>query len=102
MNSPHNFSALSAAELAEVQLQAELRDMFVVDTQQHLDSYFSLVGRLTAGTWAADIQHIYRAVHTIKGGAVTVEADGVLYAAGVLEDLLSDLRYLEIAPGLRW
>jgi chemotaxis protein histidine kinase CheA/ActR/RegA family two-component response regulator len=100
MNSPHNFSDLSPAELAEVQLQAELRDMFVVDTQQHLDSYFSLVGRLTASTWAADIQHIYRAVHTIKGGAVTVEADGVLYAAGVLEDLLSDLRYLEIAPGL--
>jgi chemotaxis protein histidine kinase CheA/ActR/RegA family two-component response regulator len=100
MNSPHKSSALSPAELAEVQLQAELRDMFVVDTQQHLDSYFSLVGRLTASTWAVDIQHIYRAVHTIKGGAVTVAADGVLYAAGVLEDLLSDLRYLEIAPEL--
>lgn len=99
MNFPPHSSAL-AADLAEAELQAELREMFVVDTQQHLDSYFALGQQLNAGSWTSDIQHIYRAIHTIKGGAVTVEADGVLYAATALEDLLSDLRYLDVAPPL--
>lgn len=100
MNSPQNPSSFSPTDFAEEQLQAELREMFVVDTQQHLASYFGAVKQLNAGTWMTDIQHIYRAIHTIKGGAVTVEADGMLYAATVLEDLLSDLRYLEVAPEL--
>jgi chemotaxis protein histidine kinase CheA/ActR/RegA family two-component response regulator len=100
MNSPQNPSSFSPIDFAEEQLQAELREMFAVDTQQHLASYFSLVKKLHKDTWTADIQHIYRAIHTIKGGAVTVEADGMLYAATVLEDLLSDLRYLEVAPEL--
>jgi chemotaxis protein histidine kinase CheA len=100
MNSPQNPSSFSPTDFAEEQLQSELREMFVVDTQQHLASYFDIVKRLNAASWATDIQHIYRAIHTIKGGAVTVEADGMLYGATVLEDLLSDLRYLEIAPDL--
>jgi chemotaxis protein histidine kinase CheA len=100
MNSPQNPSSFSPTDFAEEQLQAELREMFVVDTQQHLASYFSAVKQLNAATWITDIQHIYRAIHTIKGGAVTVEADGMLYGATVLEDLLSDLRYLEVAPEL--
>ncbi len=74
--------------------------MFTVDTQQHLQLYFTLVQQLTAQSWAADIQHIYRAVHTVKGGAVTVEADAMLHAGTVLEDLLSDLRHLDQAPAL--
>jgi chemotaxis protein histidine kinase CheA/ActR/RegA family two-component response regulator len=100
MNSPQNPSSFSPIDFAEEQLQAELREMFVVDTQQHLASYFSTVKQLNAASWMTDIQHIYRAIHTIKGGAVTVEADGMLYGATVLEDLLSDLRYLEVAPDL--
>lgn len=90
----------SAVNDAEFQLQQELRVLFAVDTQQHLQDYFSLVQRLSAQSWTADIQHIYRAVHTIKGGAVTVEVDAMLHAAMVLEDLLSDLRYLEQSPDL--
>jgi chemotaxis protein histidine kinase CheA/CheY-like chemotaxis protein len=90
----------SAVEDAEFQFQQELRAMFAVDTQQHLQTYFTLVQQLTAQSWTADIQHIYRAVHTVKGGAVTVDADAMLHAATVLEDLLSDLRYLEQAPPL--
>ncbi len=100
MNSPQNPSSFSPVDFAEEQLQAELREMFVVDTQQHLASYFGTVKQLNAASWTTDIQHIYRAIHTIKGGAVTVEADGMLYGATVLEDLLSDLRYLEVAPDL--
>jgi chemotaxis protein histidine kinase CheA/CheY-like chemotaxis protein len=100
MNSPQNHSSFSPMDFAEEQLQAELREMFVVDTQQHLASYFSQVKNLKEDAWTMDIQHIYRAIHTIKGGAVTVEADGMLYAATVLENLLSDLRYLEVAPQL--
>lgn len=83
---------------AEAELQQELREMFAVDTQQHLEDYFRLIQQLNDRTWQADIQHLYRAIHTIKGGAVTVAADGMLHAGMVLEDLLSDLRYLEVAP----
>jgi chemotaxis protein histidine kinase CheA/ActR/RegA family two-component response regulator len=96
---PLNFN-LSAAEVAEAELQQELREMFEVDTQQYLQDYFSLVQSLNPQSWAADIQHIYRAIHTIKGGAVTVEADAMLQAGMALEDLLSDLRYLDLAPDL--
>ncbi|HEY9824504.1 MAG TPA: ATP-binding protein, partial [Stenomitos sp.] len=85
---------------AEAQLQQELRAIFRVDTQQYLQDYFRLAQQLNPASWVADIQHIYRAVHTIKGGAVTVEADAMLHTAMVLEDLLSDLRYLEKAPDL--
>lgn len=90
----------SAANDAEAELQQELRAMFEVDTQQYLQDYFSLVQGLSRQSWATDIQHLYRAVHTIKGGAVTVEADAMLHAGMVLEDLLSDLRYLEPSPDL--
>jgi chemotaxis protein histidine kinase CheA len=85
---------------AEVQLQQELREMFLIDTQQQLETYFDIIQRLTPESWIGDIQSIYRAIHTIKGGAVTVDADSMLHGAMVLEDLLSDLRYLEIAPSL--
>jgi chemotaxis protein histidine kinase CheA len=81
-------------------LQLELREMFVVDTEQHLATYFQLVERLNARSWSADVQSIYRAIHTIKGGAVTVSAEGMLQAAIVLEDLLDDLRSLKTAPEL--
>ncbi len=96
---PHRIPA-AAVDAAETELQQELRAMFEVDTQQHLQTYLTLVQQLNAATWAADIQHIYRAIHTIKGSAVTVEADAIFHAAVVLEDLLSDLRYLEEAPPL--
>jgi chemotaxis protein histidine kinase CheA/ActR/RegA family two-component response regulator len=87
-------------DLAEEQLQQELREMFFVDTQQQLEAYFDLTQLLNPCSWVADIQHIYRAIHTIKGGAVTVAANEMMQAATVLEDLLSDLRYLEVAPPL--
>jgi chemotaxis protein histidine kinase CheA/CheY-like chemotaxis protein len=93
----HNTSAIDAAE---AQLQQELREMFAVDTQQHLDTYFSLIQQLNPDSWTEDIQHLYRAVHTVKGGAMTVAADAMLQVAAVLEDLLSDLRYVETAPTL--
>jgi chemotaxis protein histidine kinase CheA/CheY-like chemotaxis protein len=85
---------------AEVQLQQELREMFLIDTQQQLETYFDIIQRLTPESWIGDIQSIYRAIHTIKGGAVTVDAESMLQGAMVLEDLLSDLRYLEVAPPL--
>jgi chemotaxis protein histidine kinase CheA/CheY-like chemotaxis protein len=92
MTTPHNS--------AEAQLQQELREMFLVDTQQQLETYFDIIQRLQPATWIADIQSIYRAIHTIKGGAVTVEANSMLHGAIALEDLLSDLRYLETSPPL--
>ncbi len=85
---------------AEAQLQQELREMFLLDTQQQLAVYFDIVVQLQPATWTGDIQSIYRAIHTIKGGAVTVDARSVLDAATALEDLLSDLRYLDVAPPL--
>jgi chemotaxis protein histidine kinase CheA len=97
---PQNFHPTSAVDAAELELQQELREMFEVDTQQYLQDYFSLVQYLNPQSWTADIQNIYRAIHTIKGGAVTVEADAMLHAGMALEDLLSDLRYLDLAPDL--
>jgi chemotaxis protein histidine kinase CheA len=87
-------------DLAEAQLQQELRSMFDIDTQTYLHTYFNLVQQLQPSSWVADIQELYRCVHTIKGGAVTVGAEGILHVSTVLEDLLSDLRYLKIAPPL--
>ncbi len=85
---------------AEARLQQELREMFLIDTQQQLETYFDIIQGLTSESWTVNIQSIYRAIHTIKGGAVTVEANSMLSGAMVLEDLLSDLRYLEVAPPL--
>ncbi|MDV2993718.1 MAG: Sensor histidine kinase RcsC [Chroococcidiopsis sp. SAG 2025] len=87
-------------DVAELQLQQELRSMFAVDTQTYLQTYMNLVQKLQPQTWTADIQETYRCVHTIKGGAVTVGADGILYVSTILEDLLFDLRYLQTAPPL--
>ncbi|MCM1984930.1 response regulator [Lyngbya confervoides] len=86
--------------LAEEALQQELRSMFEVDTQTYLQSYLHLTQNLTPHRWREDIQEIYRSIHTIKGGAVTVGADAVLATTTQLEDLLSDLRYLQTAPEL--
>jgi chemotaxis protein histidine kinase CheA len=102
VNSLENLAQVMDAEMdeAEAQLQQELREMFAVDTTQHLSDYFRLVNQLNASSWTADVQSIYRAVHTIKGGAVTVGAECTLQAATVLENLLDDLRYLKTAPDL--
>jgi chemotaxis protein histidine kinase CheA len=102
MNSLGNLARVMDAEMdeAEAQLQQELREMFAVDTAQHLSDYFRLVNQLNASSWTADVQSIYRAVHTIKGGAVTVGAECTLQAATILENLLDDLRYLKVAPDL--
>lgn len=91
-------NSLSLMDAAEAQLQQELRSMFAVDTQAYLQTYISLVQRLQPNSWTADIQELYRCIHTIKGGAVTVSADGILHVSTALEDLLSDLRYLQVAP----
>ena len=88
------------SDLFELQLQQELRSMFDVDTQSYLQTYMRLVQQLHPQSWSADIQEMYRLVHTIKGGAVTVGADAILYVSTVLEDLLSELRYLDSATSL--
>jgi chemotaxis protein histidine kinase CheA len=98
--SESNFTASQEVDLAELQLQQELRSMFDVDAQTYLQSYIDIVERLQANSWTADIQEMYRCVHTIKGGAVTVGADAILYVSTLLEEILSDLRYLQIAPPL--
>ncbi|MGB5973485.1 MAG: Hpt domain-containing protein, partial [Nodosilinea sp.] len=88
------------ADLVEAQLQQELRSMFEVDTQKGLQTYLEQSTRLQPHAWTSDIQTLYRAIHTIKGGAVTVGADAILQVSASLEDLLSDLRYLTTAPPL--
>ena len=103
MTDPNASHPLPPAPLGsdpEAELQKELQAMFEIDSQEHLQTYIHLAQKLTPASWVADIQNIYRAIHTIKGSAVTVGADAVLHAAMVLEDLLSDLRYLEEAPAL--
>jgi chemotaxis protein histidine kinase CheA len=81
-------------------LQQELRELFDLDTQKSLQQYINTLQTLDEDTWKESIQQLYRSVHTIKGGAVTVGANAILQVATALEDLLSDLRYLDIAPPL--
>ncbi|NJR58905.1 MAG: response regulator [Cyanobacteria bacterium CRU_2_1] len=90
----------NAEAIADAQLQQELRSLFAVDTRNYLQRYSQIAQRLRSVSWTSDIQELYRCVHTIKGGAVTVAAEAVLQVATSLEDLLSDLRYLETAPSL--
>jgi chemosensory pili system protein ChpA (sensor histidine kinase/response regulator) len=87
-------------DLAELQLQQELRSMFDVDAQNYLQSYIDIVERLQPNSWTADVQEMYRCIHTIKGGAVTVGADAILSVSTLLEEILSDLRYLKDSPPL--
>ena len=84
--------------IAEAQLQQELLSLFVIDTEHYLQKYSQIAQSLQAQSWRADIQELYRCIHTIKGGAVTVGYEAVLQVATALEDLLSHLRYLELAP----
>jgi chemotaxis protein histidine kinase CheA/ActR/RegA family two-component response regulator len=84
----------------QVQLQQELLQLFELDTEKYLQLYEETIQNLSAKSWREQIHQIYRCVHTIKGGAVTVGAEPLLQIATVLEDLLSDLRYLEVAPNL--
>jgi chemotaxis protein histidine kinase CheA len=97
---PDQFSQSEPLDLIELQLQQELQAMFDVDSQRYLQDYLLLVQQLNAQSWTEDMQEIYRAIHTIKGGSVTVGADACLKVATVLEDLLSDLRHLAPAPPL--
>ncbi|HAN46141.1 MAG TPA: hybrid sensor histidine kinase/response regulator [Cyanobacteria bacterium UBA8156] len=83
---------------AEAELQAELSQLFALDTQKYLQVYLATVQQLQESTWREDVQQAYRAIHTIKGGAATVGAEAILRAATVLEDLLSEMRYREQAP----
>ncbi|MDX1976796.1 MAG: response regulator [Pseudanabaenaceae cyanobacterium bins.68] len=85
---------------SEIELQQELRQLFDLDTQKYIQVYLTTVQQIQPSTWQQDIQQLYRAIHTIKGGAATVGNGSILAIAKVLEDLLSDLRYLEQAPPL--
>ncbi len=87
-------------EFDDLQLQGELRNLFELDTQKYLQLYVDTVHQLNAANWREDIQQLYRCVHTIKGGSVTVGFQAVLRVSTILEDVLSDLRYLNVAPPL--
>ena len=100
MSIPEIDSSQSFEAIADEQLQQELRGLFAVDTQDYLQKYHQIAQSLQAPSWRSDIQELYRCVHTIKGGAVTIGAEAVLNVATALEDVLADLRYLELAPNL--
>lgn len=88
------------SEFDDLQLQEELRTLFELDTQKYLQLYVQTVHQLSIASWREDIQQLYRCVHTIKGGSVTVGFQTVLQVSTILEDVLSDLRYLDVAPPL--
>ncbi|OIP76571.1 MAG: hybrid sensor histidine kinase/response regulator [Oscillatoriales cyanobacterium CG2_30_44_21] len=91
---------MANSEFNDLQLQEELKVLFELDTQKDLQLYVQTVNQLNAPNWRQDIQQLYRCVHTIKGGSVTVGFQSVIKVSSVLEDLLSDLRYLDVAPPL--
>ena len=87
-------------DLADLKLQQELLQMFEVDSQKDLETYFTCVQNLQENSWKADTQTMYRVIHTIKGSSATVNANGIVEVATVLEDILSQLRYLNNIPPL--
>jgi chemosensory pili system protein ChpA (sensor histidine kinase/response regulator) len=91
---------MANSEFDDAQLQEELRILFELDTQKYLQLYVQTVNQLNAPNWKEDIQQLYRCVHTIKGGSVTVGFLAVLQVSSILEDVLSDLRFLGTAPPL--
>ena len=95
MSTPYHSSFEHAAE---AELQEELRALFLVDTQTYLERYSQIANRLADESWQQDIQELYRCIHTIKGGAVTVGAEAIVQVSTALEELLSALRYLDAAP----
>ena len=103
MSSPSSYfgQTTHGSDSADIELQEELRRLFEVDVEKDLQQYLALVRDLQTDTWEKEIQSLYRAIHTIKGGAATVGADAISDVAIALEDLLSDLRYLESAPNLQ-
>ena len=103
MSSPSSYfgQTTDGSDAADIELQEELRRLFEVDVEKDLQEYLALVRDLQTDTWEKEIQTLYRAIHTIKGGAATVGADTISDVAIALEDLLSDLRYLESAPNLQ-
>ena len=90
-----------AENAAEAKLQQELCSLFLLDTQTYLERYSQIAGQLNPEVWTEDIQELYRCIHTIKGGAVTVGAEAILQTSAALEDLLSALRYVDPAPPLQ-
>jgi chemotaxis protein histidine kinase CheA/ActR/RegA family two-component response regulator len=98
MSVPEINSSQDIEAFAEAQLQQELYELFIVDTQDYLHKYRQIAQSLKSQSWRADIQELYRCIHTIKGEAVTVGAEAVLCISTALEEVLSDLRYLELAP----
>ncbi|HEY9833052.1 MAG TPA: Hpt domain-containing protein, partial [Stenomitos sp.] len=100
MSIPEIDSSQGIEALADAQLQQELYSLFIIDTHEYLQKYSQITQSLQPSSWRADIQELYRCIHTIKGGAVTVGALAVLEVATALEEVLSDLRYLELAPVL--
>jgi chemotaxis protein histidine kinase CheA len=95
-----NSEIMPNSEFDDLQLQEELRTLFELDTQKYLQLYVQTVHQLSIASWREDIQQLYRCVHTIKGGSVTVGFQAVLQVSTILEDVLSDLRYLDVAPPL--
>jgi chemotaxis protein histidine kinase CheA/ActR/RegA family two-component response regulator len=91
---------MANSEFDDIQLQEELRNLYELDTQKYLQLYVETVQQLNKANWREDIQQLYRCIHTIKGGSVTVGFQSVLQVSTILEDVLSDLRYLDIAPPL--
>ncbi|WP_416674348.1 response regulator [Egbenema bharatensis] len=86
--------------IADAELQKELRGLFAIDVQHYLQRYSQFAQALQPSAWAEDIQELYRCIHTIKGGAVTIAAETIVAVSTALEDVLSDLRYLHPAPSL--
>jgi chemotaxis protein histidine kinase CheA len=97
---PQHPNIIADDELQDAELQKELRGLFAIDVQHYLQRYSQIAQALRSSAWAEDIQELYRCIHTIKGGAVTIAAETVVAAATALEDVLSDLRYLHPIPPL--
>lgn len=77
----------------QLDIQKELSDIFFAETGDLLsDASGALLAAETAGNPGGAVHQVFRAVHSIKGGAQTMDLHHLAEVAHVAEDLLDPVR----------
>lgn len=72
---------------------SQYRDLFVSETREHLQTMSQLVVALEQGTADPDgIAALFRAAHSVKGMAASLELEAITELAHALEDLMDRVR----------
>jgi len=91
-----------AAKLPDIEpdgeLPPEVLEFFVPEVEEHLQVVTECLLALEANPNSADINRLFRAMHTIKGSAAQVGMQRISHVAHKAEDLIGKLRDGELKP----